>query len=103
MILLIIIIALASNIVVSQIDPLNYLKEKLGLGPVRKIRSWNKYIDIFIYSIWKLLNCPGCVAYWTTVLYYYLMLDSLGGFYIGVLSYGLAHWLYNNLFVTKIN
>jgi len=102
MILTILLISMASNIFVSQIDPFEYIKEKMGLGPIRKLKSGLRFLDLIFYSIHKLLNCVGCVSYWATVGLY-LYWGSYDGFIIGLLSYGVSTWIYNNIFTTKIN
>lgn len=94
-----IVISVTSNIIINQIDPLEWIKDKLGLGIVRKTFSKIKFIDIIIYSIHKILNCVGCLSYWISVVYF---LPSLEGFYLGLISYALSTWMYNNIFTTRL-
>lgn len=93
------VIALFSNIFTHQVDPINWIKDKLGLGQVRKVFSQYKFIDLIIYTIWKLLSCVGCNSYWITIGYY----QNIDGLWLGLITYGLSTWIYNNVFTTKIN
>lgn len=98
--IILILISIASNIIANQIDPLEWIKNKMGLGQTRELKSGYFFIDTIIYTIWKLLNCNSCISYWITVLYF---LPGLEGFYLGLISYAFSSWLYNNVFTTKIN
>ena len=98
--IVILIISAAANIISHQIDPLNYLKERWGLGSVRRLKSKYKLIDLIIYTIHKVMNCVGCLSYWITVIYF---LPTYEGFIWGLLTYGVSTWIYNNIFTTKIN
>ena len=97
------IIAIISNVIVIDLDPLTWLKDKLGLGTTRKLKSEYKFIDIIFYTIWKLLNCSSCLSYWITVAFFYFIGGSLIGLFIGFLTYGISAWLYNYIFIAKIN
>lgn len=98
-IITLLVIAIFSNIFNHQIDPINYLKEKIGLGYKRKVFSQIKFIDLIIYTIHKIFNCSPCLSYWITILYY----QSLEGLWLGLITYTISTWLYNNVFTTKIN
>ena len=95
----ILIIAIAANIITNQIDPLNWIKDKMGIGSVRRLKSKYTLIDLIIYIIWKVMNCSPCLSYWITGIYF---LPTYEGFILGILTYGLATWIYNNVFSTKI-
>lgn len=98
--LILFLISIAANILTNQFDPLEWIKKKIGLGIEREVYSKYFVIDMIIYTIWKLLNCPGCISYWITVLWF---LPGIEGIYLGLISYTLSTWLYNNIFTTKIN
>lgn len=94
-----IIIAILGNVLSSQFDPLEWIKNRLGIGTKREIYSKYFIIDTIIYTFWKLLNCNSCLSYWITVIYF---LPSLEGFYLGLISYTISHWLYNKVFTTQL-
>lgn len=98
-IITLIVISIFSNIFVHQVDPINWIKEKIGLGYKRKVFSKFKLIDLFIYTIWKILNCPGCLSFWITIGYY----QNIDSIWLGLISYTISTWLYNYIFTTKIN
>ena len=95
------IISISANLFARYIDPLQWIKQKMGLSTQRLLRSKIKVIDILIYTIWKLLNCVGCIAYWTTVIWFYYN-GTFDGFYLGVISYAMAVYIENNILITRL-
>lgn len=98
-ILTLVIIAIISNIIANQIDPLEWIKNKLGIGYKREIYSRYKFIDLILYTIHKLINCNSCLSFWITIIYYW----SIEGIFYGFISYALSALFYNYVFSTKIN
>ena len=98
-IMILIIISMVSNIITEHLDPLIYIKDKMGLGRIRKLKSDYGFIDMILFTIWKLLNCSLCISYWLTVIYF---LPSYEGFYLGFITYGITMFLYNKLFTTSL-
>jgi len=97
---ILILISIASNILANDIDPLQWIKNKLGVGPRRELKSDYFIVDTIAYSIWKLLNCNSCLAYWITFVFF---LPALDGLYLGLISYALSAWLYKSVFSTSID
>lgn len=94
------IISIISLIITEDLDPLIFIKEKLGINKTRKIYSKYKFIDTIIYSIWKVLNCPACLSYHLTWIFY-LLIGSYIGFIYGFLTYAITRLLYNYLWTTS--
>lgn len=64
----VIVSACVGKILATEIKPLQNLKYNLGLGFTRKLYSKNKYVDFFIESLHKLLNCNSCLGFWFAIL-----------------------------------
>lgn len=93
-ILTLIIISCISVIFVNQIVPLEYIKDKIGIGHNRRLLKSNYLlIDWFIFTIWKLSNCPGCVAYWLTLIYF----QNIEALYLGAVSYIISTLIYQQI------
>jgi hypothetical protein len=72
--IIIIIVGLGSwgNIIASQITPIEYVKNMMGIGQNRKLYSTLRVMDNIIYFIHKLINCSLCIGFHLTWLHYYI-------------------------------
>lgn len=95
-ILILIIISVFSLVMVDEFEPLLYLKDKIGLGSKRKLKSKYLFIDSIIYTIWKIMNCAPCFSYHSTWIIF-LILGSNWGFIFGFLTYLITKYLYLKL------
>lgn len=100
-ILILMFISIISLIIVEDFEPLINLKNKLGLGFKRKIKSKYKFIDIILSIFHKLLNCAPCLSYHLTWLFF-LIIGSYIGFIIGIFTYVITKLLYKYLWTTSI-
>lgn len=84
-----------SIVFASHVQPLQYFKDKLGLLPNSKLYSQYILINIIIKTFRKLLNCSGCISFWTTLI---VLNPSLLSFKLGLIIYCVTLFL-----ETKIN
>jgi len=84
-----------SLILASHIDSLEWIKRKLGIAQESTMYSKLFVINTFIQGIKKLLNCPGCISFWTTLIYL--------GFSIEVLKIALIIYIITYVLDSKIN
>lgn len=101
-ILMILYSSLWAILLIDYLEPLKYVKNKLGLGSKRKLVSDRIFVDYFIYTIWKILNCPMCLSYhifWITYLIYY---GSLLGIILGVVCYFLTFIIKEKIMYIKL-
>jgi hypothetical protein len=53
------------NIIATQIQPLEHIKEHYHLDG--SITFNNNVINYIYLSLVKLINCPGCISFWTSL------------------------------------
>jgi hypothetical protein len=94
--------SLAAILIVDEFEPIQYLKNKSGLGRKRRLKSDRKIIDIIIYTIHKILNCSACCSYhifWISYLIYY---HSLFGMILGIICYFLTFIFKEKIFTIRL-
>ena len=78
-----------SIILESHIEPWEVFKYRLGLAWNSTEKSKIKIVDIIIKLLRHLLNCSGCIAFWTTLIMY----PSFYGFKIGLIMYIITYFI----------
>ena len=85
-----------SIIFASHVQPIEWIKIKLGLASHSKLQSgWWVLNIITILTLRKLLNCSSCVSFWTTLI---VLEFSFTSIQIGLIIYLITYYL-----DTKIN
>jgi hypothetical protein len=100
--LLMLLSCLWAILMIDYLEPFIYIKNKLGLGYKRKLYSDIKIINLLIYTIWKVLNCPMCLSYhlfWISYLIYY---QSPFGIILGVVCYFLTFIIKEKILTIKL-
>jgi len=88
--LLLISIICGSIIFSSHIQPIEYLKYKLGVHPTSKIYSEYTIINIILKGFKKIGSCPGCISFWATFI---LLNPSLFSFQMGLIIYIITYYI----------
>lgn len=78
-----------SIIVESHIEPWEVFKYKFGLAWNSVERSKIKIVDILLKLLRHLLNCSGCISFWTTLI----MFPSWYGFKLGLIMYIITSFI----------
>jgi hypothetical protein len=84
-------------IIVDYFEPFDFLKKRIGLGRVRKIKSDRPIIDALIYTIHKILNCSFCLSYHIFWISYLIYFGSPLGLILGVFCYFITHIIKNKI------
>lgn len=92
-IILLTIISVFSLVFTEEFEPLLKLKDKMGLGSRRLLKSKYLLVDFNIYVLWKLMNCAPCLSYHLT-WFLFLVFGSCWGFLFGFITYLITKWLY---------
>ena len=72
-------------------------KESIGMGRIRNTYSEIKWIDVILFLIWRLINCPLCLSYHIFWISYLILLHSPMGLIYGILAYYLTGYLQKTL------
>jgi hypothetical protein len=86
--ILLISIICGSIIFSSHIEPLQVIKQKLGLLPYSKTYSEYTIINIILKGLRHITNCPSCISHWTTFI---LLNPSLYSFQMGLIIYIITY------------
>ena len=80
-------------ILAEEFQPLQDLKESLGVGMTRRMYSERLVIDYLIWFIWKMSSCPMCMSYHICWIAFLVILANPIGLIFGVASYFLTFFL----------
>ena len=102
MILLLLLCSCWAIVLVDYFEPIQYFKLKFGLSQKRLLKSDRRIVDILIYTIWKILNCPSCMSYhlyWISSLVFY---GNIYGIFYGILCYFITFIIKEKIMYIKL-
>lgn len=91
-----------SIVIVNYFEPLQQIKDRVGLGRKRQLKSDRNIIDYIIYIVWKVLNCPNCMSYHIFWISYLISYSSLFGIILGVFCYFITHIIKEKIMYVRL-
>ena len=87
-------------IFVRELIPVKQIKEVIGMGNVRRLKSEYFIVDYTLFLIHKVINCPMCLSYHMFWFVYILLFGSCFGFILGAIPYFLTYYLEKSLTIS---